>query len=160
MKSMSASDQLARIGADARALREALEQIKSSPDLCAKFLGACATLRSLEREVRYATLAFLEAGQPVPGVELNAGRLSSVVTAQTILELIRDPDPRRRLTKLMAFVEAVCPIRESVYFSVCRKLGIKPRNAHVQRTRGMPFVIFKGVFKGPWASKRHADAGT
>ena len=83
---MSPSEQLARIEQDPTALREALDRIKSDPELCAKFLGACATLRSLEKEVRSAALGFLEAGQPVPGVELNEGRLSSVVTSETILE--------------------------------------------------------------------------
>lgn len=71
-----------------------------------------------------------------------------------ILELVRDPDPRRLLAKLVAFVEAVCPVRESVYFAFYRKLGIKPSGAHVQRTRGQPFVIFKGALRGSWLSGR------
>ena len=101
-------------------------------------------------------LDFLETGQSVPGVELNEGRLSSVVHAETILEIVRDPDPRRQLAKLMAFVETVCPIREGVYFTFCRKLGIKPQNADVRRTRGRPFVIFKSVAGVPWRSGREA----
>ena len=102
-----------------------------------------------EKEIRHAALEFLEAGQPVPAVELNPGRLSSVVHAETILELIRDPDPKRQLANLVAFVEAACPIREMVYVVLCRKLGIKPRTNQVQRTRGLPFVIFKGASGGP-----------
>jgi hypothetical protein len=151
---MSAIDQLARIEQDAAALRAAVEQIKATPELCSRFLRACATLRSLEKEVRAASLGFLEAGQAVPGVELNEGRLSSVVNAAVILDLIRDSDPKRQLAKLVAFVEAVCPIRESIYFALCRKLGIKPSGAHVQRSRGQPFVIFKGAVGAPWRSRR------
>jgi hypothetical protein len=149
---MTPADQLARIEADAAALREALERVKTSPELVSRFLAACATLRSLEKEVRYAALAFLEAGEPVPDVELNAGRLSSVVKAETILELVQDPDPKRALAKLVAFVEAACPVRESIYSSFCRKLGIRPSSAHVQRTRGQPFVILKGAPAGSWRS--------
>jgi hypothetical protein len=111
--SMTPADQLARIEADAIALREALERIKASPELISRFLAACACLRTMEKEIRYAALGFLEADEPVPDVELNAGRLSSVVNAEVILELVRDPDIKRRLTKLDAFVAAVCPIRES-----------------------------------------------
>jgi hypothetical protein len=153
-EAMSASDQLARIEADAVTLREALEQIKANPELCSRFLSACATIRSLEKEIRFAALEFLEGGQPVPGVELNAGRLSSVVTAETILELVRDPDPKGRLSKLVAFVEAACPVRESVYFAFCRMLGIKPADAHVQRSRGQPFVVFKRAGGTQWQSWR------
>jgi hypothetical protein len=147
---MTPADHLARIENDAVALREALERIKASPELCSRFLGACASLRALENEVRPAALDFLEAGQPVPSVELNEGRLSSVVRAETILELARDPDPRWHLSNLISFVKAVCPIRESTFFTFCRMLGIKPSEAHVQRTRGQPFVVFRSV--GPWGS--------
>jgi hypothetical protein len=154
---MIPSEQLARIEQDTIAVREALERIKADPQLCSQFLSVCARLRTLEKEVRCAALEFLEAGQPVLGVELNEGRLSSVVHAETILELVRDADPVRRLVKLEAFVEAACPVRESVYFSFCRKLGIKPRGNHVQRTRGLPFVIFRGVLRGQWDSRRKHD---
>lgn len=52
---MTPADQLARIKADAAtALREALERIKAGPELCSRFLGACARLRALEKEVRLA----------------------------------------------------------------------------------------------------------
>jgi hypothetical protein len=157
---MTPADQLARIESDAVALREALERIKASPELVSRFLSACARLRTMEKEIRYAALGFLEAGQPVPGVELNEGRLSSVVHAETILELARDPDVRRQLSKLTAFIEAVCPVREAVYFNFCRKLGIKPSGAHVHRTRGQPFVIFKGSWRTPWDSRRRGDDRT
>jgi hypothetical protein len=155
---MTPADQLVRIEADTTVLREALERIKASPELCSQFLGVCARLRALEKEVRLAALGFLEAGQPVPSVELNEGRLSSVVHAETILELARDPDVRRQLSKLTAFIEAVCPVREAVYFNFCRKLGIKPSSAHVHRTRGQPFVIYKSV--GLWGSGRRNNART
>jgi hypothetical protein len=155
---MSPSEQLARIEQDAAALREALERIKASPELCARFLAACGRLRAIEKEVRTAVLCFLEAGQPVDGAELNPGRLQSVVTAATIFDLVRDPDVRRHLSKLIAFVEAVCPVREAAYFTFCRKLGIKPSSGHVERTRGEPFVIFRSV--GPWGSGRRNNART
>jgi predicted small secreted protein len=151
---MTPADQLARIEQDATALRAALARIKESPALCSQFLAACATLRGLEKEVRAAALAFLEAREPVPEVELNEGRLSSVVTSETILELVRDPDPKRQIVKLTAFAQAACPVRESVYFAFCRMLGIKPSGAHVQRSRGQPFVIFKGAVGAPWRSGR------
>ena len=147
---MSAIDQLARIEQDTTALREALSWIKASPEMCSRFLGACARWRRLEREVRAATLSFLEAGRPVDGVELNQGRLSSVVTEEPIFELCRDPDIKLRLTRLETFVQAACPVRESIYFTFCRRLGLKPREADVQRTRGLPFVIFRGVERRPW----------
>lgn len=157
---MTPADQLARIEQDATALREALEQIKKSPELCSRFLVACARLRSIEKEVRHAALVFLEAGRPVDAVELNEGRLQSVVNAEAILELVRDPDPRRQLSNLIAFVEAACPIRESIYFAFCRRVGIKPRSMHVRRTRGQPFIIVKGVSAGRWDSRRRGDVGT
>lgn len=151
---MTPADQLARIEQDATALREVLERIKADPELCGRFLGACSRLRALEKEVRGAVLSFLEAGQPVTDVALNEGRLQSVVTAETILELTSDPDPKRRLARLEAFVEAACPVRESVYFTFCRKTGIRPRSADVQRTRGLPFVVFKGASGVVWRSRR------
>jgi hypothetical protein len=152
--SMTAEDRLACIEADAVAVREAIERIKASPELCARFLAACARLRALEKEVRQATLSFLEAGQAVDGVELNHGRLESLVHAEAILELAADPDIKRRLTKLETFVQVVCPVRESAYLAFCRRLGIKPRSKDVHRTRGLPFVVFKGVSRGPWRSGR------
>jgi len=76
----------------------------------------------------------------------------------TILGLVRDPDVRRQVFKLIAFVEATCPVRESVYFTFCRKLGIKPSSGHEERTRGQPFVIFRSV--GPWGSGRRNNAKT
>jgi hypothetical protein len=151
---MTPLDQLARIQQDATALRELLSRIKESPELCSRFLRACATIRSLEKEVRIAALKFLEAGQPIPDVELNAGRLSSVVTAQVILELCSDPDLKRRLAKLEAFVAVACPVREAIYLSFCRRLGIKPHSNHVQRNRGQPFVIFKGATGWRWPAGR------
>jgi hypothetical protein len=157
--SMTADDQLARIEADAAALREGIERIKASPQLCARFLAACARLRALEKEVRQATLSFLEAGRPVDGVELNQGRLSSVVTQEPILELCRDPDIKRQLSKLETFVQVACPVRESVYFSFCRRLGIKPRSKDVQRTRGLPFVVFKGALGGLRRAGRSVNEG-
>jgi hypothetical protein len=156
---MTPADQLARIEADATTLGEVLERIKASPELVSRFLAACARLRTMEKEIRDAALGFLEAGQLVPDVELNAGRLSSVVNAGVILELACDPDIKRRLIKLEAFVEAVCPVRESVYFSFCRRLGISPRGDQVQRTRGAPFVVYKGALRLPWDSRRRRDAG-
>jgi hypothetical protein len=155
--SMSVSDQLARIEQDTATLREAIERIKASPDLCSRFLGACARLRALEKEVRHASLGFLEAGQSVRGAELNEGRLLSTVGAEAILEVVADLDLKQRLAKLESFVHAACPVRESVYSVLCRKLAIKPRANHVERRRGLPFLIFKGASGEPW---RRGDEGS
>jgi hypothetical protein len=73
---MTTAHQLARIEQDTATLGEAIEQIKASPKLCSRFLGACAGLRALEKEVRFAALEFLETGQQVPDVEFNPGRFA------------------------------------------------------------------------------------
>jgi hypothetical protein len=56
--------------------------------------------------------------------------------------------------KLTAFAQAACPVREAVYFAVCRKLGIKPFGAHVQRSRGAPFVVFRRSGGTQWRSEK------
>jgi hypothetical protein len=65
-----------------------------------------------------------------------------------IPELYRDPDIKGQLNKLESFVHTACPVRESLYFAFCRRLGIKPRSKDVERTRGLPFMVFKGAWGG------------
>jgi hypothetical protein len=118
------------------------DRIKADPQLLGRFLGACATLKPLEREAREAATAFALAGRPVPNCQLVDDRNLTAVSAKAIIEAVHLPNHLpTQIEKYKAFVHLVAPISATLYKAFCKKIGAKPKTSRIEKRPAAPYVI-------------------